>query len=204
MRAEGFLNEDLVAHEDDCYLAVQRLDQSPKANQKDQSKNDQESYVYLTKNRGEAAVWSWQEVAIRLDTFRAECPLSRLTLFITNFNWLHTNRKQEFTFENVDSFQQISFFNDNTFEYQITGEQRYEFHKVALSLRRLKAGQFAKATGTWRISYNYQNSEMTEFVLAFNDEFGLGTVKFRFQGCHSLLCVNSNSARFETGHELVK
>ena len=130
---------------------------------------------------------------------------------MTNYNWLHTQRCQYFTFSNIDSFQHLNFFEDNTFEYQIKGEQNFDKHKQTFELKDLQSHQFININGTWSISYNNQNSEATEIILNFSDEqdhvhkaYNVGTARFLYMSCHSLRCVNSNSVRFRAGHELIK
>jgi hypothetical protein len=85
--------------------------------------------VYLTRDRNKAAVWSWSRCPNRLDHFRPECPLSRLTVFMTSCNWLHAMKDPQFTLSNIESFQTLSFGADNTFDYRVHGGQNLQDYK---------------------------------------------------------------------------
>jgi len=86
MRQEGMFGDELGEQESNYYIAIRKPD-SKDINTKGFIKNRTQSFLYLTKDRNAAAVFSWKECPVGMSTVRIECPLSLLNLNITKSNW---------------------------------------------------------------------------------------------------------------------
>ena len=51
-------------------------------------KDGESSYIYLTKDRNKAAVFTWQKVPPRYNITRIECPLSYLSNNVIKSPWI--------------------------------------------------------------------------------------------------------------------
>ena len=78
-------------------------------------KNNQSSYLYLTRNKNEAAVWQWHFLPQRGMINKIEVALSKKLLKISREQWIYKAEYQKFNARNIDTFPVISFFENNTF-----------------------------------------------------------------------------------------
>lgn len=109
-----------IRSENNTYLAVGKLHGGE--GDRKFKKSTKSSYVYLTKDKNEAAVWEWSKYPERLQQDRLEVPLSKKMANISKTHWVYKNILEDFDFKNIKTFPHYVFYNDNTFDF--TGKSR--------------------------------------------------------------------------------
>jgi len=101
MRSERLFGDELGEYEDNFYVAIRKIGNTDEATEFCR-KNDHSSYMYLTKDRNKAAVFTWKECPARIDVRRMECPLSMLSQHISSSHWQHLPRGRELSLQNFN------------------------------------------------------------------------------------------------------
>lgn len=88
------------------YIAVRCVGDGHKEIGKDQNSH----YIYLTKNRNEAAVWTWQQWQLRDDDVkRLETPYRWMSKLLAKSQWLYKERGQIVELQNVHEYPMYRF-----------------------------------------------------------------------------------------------
>jgi len=119
-------------------------------------------------DRNKAAVFSWKDIPVRLNTIRIECPLSYLNLNITKSHWQHLPKNQKANMLNMDLLHQVDFDLDNNFSMKSKFDEK-DIQKMKKVLETF-GSKFIESKGKWSLEYHKNNDEFTSMILQFEDE----------------------------------